>query len=200
MRAEPASRSAASHRRGVIRLVAPTAVCLLAAASFAACSGDDDAGGRTITSGGLTVGGLDTADATVPRGGFGEQSFLGFDGETATFAQFLGKPLVVNFWGSWCVPCIKEMPEFESVHQELGDKVTFIGVNVQDSVADAQAMADKTGVTYTLVRDPRNELLGWIGGVSMPTTAFVDASGNVRNVISKQLSTDELKAEIEAIR
>ncbi|MCC6437011.1 MAG: TlpA family protein disulfide reductase [Acidimicrobiales bacterium] len=173
-------------------------LALAGALLLAACTGDDGAAGGTTSGGGLTVGGLETSD-TMPDGNIAERSFEDFEGEEGTFEDFIGKPMVVNFWGSWCAPCIKEMPDFEAVHQELGERVTFVGVNVQDTVEQAQQMAEATGVTYPLVRDTRNELLSWVGGVSMPTTAFVSADGTVVKVVSKTLSPDELRTEIEAI-
>jgi len=160
-----------------------------------ACGGSD---GRTASGGGLTVGGLDTEE-TVPDDRVDQLAFVDFDGRAGTFGEFVGKPMVVNFWASWCAPCIKEMPDFETVHQELGDQVTFIGVNVVDQVADAQRMVENTGVTYTLVRDPKRALLAWFGGTQMPTTAFVDRTGKVVAVRTKALGPDELRAEIEAI-
>lgn len=164
-----------------------------------ACSGSDDGGGVTASSGGLTVGGLDRTDQTLPGDQVGELAFTDFAGKEGTFAQFAGKPLVVNFWASWCAPCIKEMPDFETVHQEVKDEVTFVGVNVVDQVSDAERMAEKTGVTYQLVRDPKRSLLAWFGGTQMPTTAFVDAEGRVVKVVTKALSADELRGEIEAL-
>jgi thiol-disulfide isomerase/thioredoxin len=184
-------------RRARCRRAVVAAALSLAGGLLSACTGDDD--GAT-TAGGLTVGGLETVSPTVPDGSVAGLSFMDFDGKEGTFEQFVGKPLVVNFWGSWCTPCIKEMPDFEAVHQALGDAVSFVGVNVQDTVADASKMAELTGVTYPLVRDPRNELLAWFGGAGMPTTAFVNADGRVVEVVSKQLSPEALRAEIEAIR
>ncbi|MEZ5260480.1 MAG: TlpA disulfide reductase family protein [Acidimicrobiales bacterium] len=176
-------------------MVALTLTCLLA---LGACTGSEDDDGGAASAGGLTVGGLESSD-TTPADNIADQRFTNFDGSEGTFEQFLGKPMVVNFWGSWCVPCITEMPDFEAVHRELGGTVTFVGVNVQDTVEQAQEMAGSTGVTYPLVRDVRNELLGWVGGVNMPTTAFVRADGTVAKVVSKKLDQDELRAEIEAL-
>ncbi len=172
------------------------AVAVAGLVLFGACGADDTA---ARSGGGLTVGGLDT-EQTLPGGQVGKLGFVGFDGAAGTFAEFAGRPLVVNFWASWCVPCIKEMPAFEQLHQELGDSVGFVGVNVVDQQADAERMVDKTGVTYRLVRDPKSNLLNWFGGIQMPTTAFVDARGKVVKVATRALSPDELRAEIEAIR
>ena len=172
------------------------AVAVAGLVLFGACGADDT---TARSGGGLTVGGLDT-EHTLPGGQVGKLDFVGFDGAAGTFAEFAGRPLVVNFWASWCVPCIKEMPAFEQLHQELGDSVGFVGVNVVDQQADAERMVDKTGVTYRLVRDPKSNLLNWFGGIQMPTTAFVDARGKVVKVATRALSPDELRAEIEAIR
>ena len=170
-------------------------VVLGVAALLGACSGSDD----TVSGGGLTVRGLDTEE-TIPRDRVDDLAFTDFDGTEGTFGDLVGKPMVVNFWASWCVPCIKEMPAFEAVHQELGDRVTFIGVNVVDQPSDAARMVEQTGVTYKLVRDPKRTLLAWFGGTQMPTTAFVDSTGRVVAVLTESLTADELRREIEKLR
>ena len=175
------------------------AVALAGLLVVGACVGDGGGGAQTASSDGLTIGGLDTSDASLPADRISDQPFTDFDDKAGTFGQFAGKPLVVNFWASWCVPCVTEMPEFESVHQELIDEVTFVGVNVVDQLSDARTMAERTGVTYLLVRDPRGSLLRWAGGTQMPTTAFVDADGAVRKVVTRSLSADELRTEIRAL-
>ena len=176
-------------------LVVLCTAVLAASTTLGACSGSDD----TRSGGGLTVRGLDTEE-TLPRDRVDDLAFTGFDGKDGTFGELIGKPMVVNFWASWCVPCIKEMPAFETVHQEVGDRVTFIGVNVVDQPADAARMVEQTGVTYKLVRDPRRSLLAWFGGTQMPTTAFVDSSGRVVEVLTQSLSADELRRAIEKLR
>src|SRR5207248_10634891 len=65
-----------------------------------------------------------------------------------------GRPLVINFWASWCVPCRKEMPAFEAVHRRRGDRVSFIGIDRQDDRSDALRFLARTGVSYPLGYDP----------------------------------------------
>lgn len=119
-----------------------------------------------------------------------------FDGGHGTFADYRGRPLVVNFWASWCVPCVSEMPGFESVHTALGDSVAFLGLNVTDNLDAARDLADRTGVTYDLGRDPTGDIVTALGGVNMPTTVLVDRDGRVVWVTSGKLEPDALEREI----
>lgn len=149
---------------------------------------------------------LDNDVATVPSLGEGEDTvgrpaptsdYTTFDGEEASVADYAGTPMVVNFFASWCVPCVREMPAFEQVHQDLGDQVAFVGVNVQDSETEGQAIVDDTGITYDVGRDPDGSLLASFGGVAMPTTVLVDADGTIVRVLSGATSAEELRAAID---
>src|SRR5947208_5344608 len=88
-----------------------------------------------------------------------DASFKRLDGSTAGFADYRGKPVVVNFFSSTCVPCLTEMPALEQVHQELGPAVAFVGMNAEDTVEDGRAIVAKTGVTWDIGRDPDDALL-----------------------------------------
>ncbi len=149
---------------------------------------------------------LDNDVASVPSLGEGEDTvgrpaptsdYTTFDGEEASVADYAGTPMVVNFFASWCVPCVREMPAFEQVHQDLGDQVAFVGVNVQDSETEGQAIVDDTGITYDVGRDPDGSLLASFGGVAMPTTVLVDADGTIVRVLSGATSAEELRAAID---
>lgn len=119
-----------------------------------------------------------------------------FAGEQASLADYEGTPLVVNFFASWCVPCVNEMPDFEQVHQELGDEVAFVGLAVRESQEDSEGIVEETGVTYDLGRDPMGDLLTALGGVAMPTTVLVDADGTVTSVSNGELSAAELAEKV----
>src|ERR1700716_3473909 len=73
-----------------------------------------------------------------------------FDGSTFTLSNALktGKPVVVNFWASWCGPCADEAPILQDAARRYSDRVTFVGVDVQDVDGDAQAFIHKYGITY----------------------------------------------------
>jgi thiol-disulfide isomerase/thioredoxin len=117
-------------------------------------------------------------------------------GETTTFGELAGRPLVVNFFGAWCAPCIVEMPEFERVHQRLGDDVRFVGISESESAESGRRIVEQTGVTYQLGRDPTGSVLQAFGGVNMPTTVFVDSEGTIVRVANGKLSETELEQTI----
>ena len=138
--------------------------------------------------------GRDPAGQPLPDGNF---SMLA--GGLGSFADYRGAPLVVNFFASWCVPCVAEMPAFESVHQELGAEVGFLGVNLRDGVADATALVERTGVTYDIARDPDGELAGDLGVVAMPSTVFVSSDGTIVATHAGELSADDLRGRLGAL-
>lgn len=167
------------------RLVPP----LLALAVALGCGGGGDNGGSGSDPAAATTGPASAAADQVPLDRF--------DGGRVSLADYRGRPLVVNFFASWCAPCIKEMPEFETVHRELGDEVAFLGVNVRDRLEDGRRLASQTGVTFDLVRDARGDLLVAVGGNAMPTTAFVTPDGRLVLVQSRSYRADSLRAAIE---
>lgn len=121
-----------------------------------------------------------------------------FDGAPARLADLGGgKAMVVNFFASWCGPCVREMPDFEEVHGRRGAEVRFVGINLQDSVAAATQLIVDTGVTYDVVRDERGELFRAVDGFGMPTTVFLSAAGDIVDLHSGELSPGALETRID---
>ena len=108
---------------------------------------------------------------------------LDLEGQPHRLSEIDG-PIVLNFWASWCEPCIEEMPEFEEVSQELAGRVTFIGVNDGESPETAREFAeDVTGVTYLVLLDPTSSMTnGPYPLVGRPTTFFIGADGIIEDL------------------
>ncbi|MCY3926293.1 MAG: TlpA disulfide reductase family protein [bacterium] len=119
-----------------------------------------------------------------------------FDGSEGSLADFAGTPTVINFWASWCPPCITEMPAFEAVHRELGPNVAFLGVNVGDEPGAARELAERTGVTYPLAEDPDSAIFRAFGGLGMPTTVLVDGHGTIMHMVASRLKAQDLRGLI----
>lgn len=161
----------ASHRSRVLGVI----LVLVVAACSSGGSGDSAVVGPPVT----------------------ERSFETFEGELTSLRAFSGEPLVVNFWASWCPPCIAEMPEFERVHLARRDEVRFVGLNTQDSLARAETLAEQTGVTYLLGLDPDGLLFRDFEVIAMPSTYFVDAAGTIVHRHAGILSEDQLHQLID---
>jgi thiol-disulfide isomerase/thioredoxin len=101
-------------------------------------------------------------------------------GGSLSLAEFRGKVVVVNLWGSWCGPCRREQPELERVWREYRERgVQFLGVNVRDGEVAARAFQEEFGVTYPSFFDPSAGLTFKLKSQVVPTTYVIDAEGNI---------------------
>ena len=104
------------------------------------------------------------------------------DGNEVKLSDFFGKPIVVNFWASWCGPCKMEMPDFQDKYLELGSEVTFLMVNMTDgsreTVDIASAFIAEQGYTFPVLYDTASSAAMTYSVYSLPTTFFIDAQGN----------------------
>jgi len=125
---------------------------------------------------------------------------LRLDDSTIGIGDLLdGRPLVVNLWFSTCQPCKREMPAIEAAHEEYGDRVRFIGVNVQDSPETASSFARDLDIGYEILRDPDGNLTAAAGVATFPMTFFVSANGVIISQIAGEMSTDEIEAGVAGV-
>lgn len=112
-------------------------------------------------------------------------------------SDFRGRPLVVNFFASWCPACITELPSFERAAQDYSGRVAFLGVDEQDDAAAGLSLARDARVTYPLVQDTSDgRLFRLIHGTGMPTTVFLDSNRTIRQVYSGELSGELLRQRL----
>lgn len=103
-----------------------------------------------------------------------------FSGGEITLSSLKGKPVVINFWASWCIPCREEAPGLERVWRAYKDKgVTFIGVDIQDKESDARAYLKEFNVTYPNGPDLKGKITIDYGVSGIPVTFFVNREGRI---------------------
>lgn len=141
----------------------------------------------------------DSDPAPAPEGTAAPATtFALFDGTTATLADYQGRPVVVNFWASWCPSCVAEMSAaFKPAQERLGDDVAFLGINVQDERDKALQLVDETGVLFDLAEDPLGELYLALEGLGMPFTVLIDADGRIVHEHNGPLTEQQLVDLIE---
>ena len=103
------------------------------------------------------------------------------EGNAHKLSDFRGKPVVVNFWASWCGPCKSEMPDFQEIYDAYGEEIHFLMVNMtdgsQETVESASSYIEKSGYTFPVYYDTDMDAVYTYGVFSIPTTYFFDAEG-----------------------
>jgi cytochrome c biogenesis protein CcmG/thiol:disulfide interchange protein DsbE len=122
------------------------------------------------------------------------------DGARAvSLADFKGKPMLINFFGAWCVPCRAELPLLQQSHAAVGSKVAFVGIDTTDSRSEAVDLLNGTHVTYPAAYDPKGTLKGAYGVRAMPTTFFVRADGTIADQVAGKLTSASLDEGLRSV-
>lgn len=104
---------------------------------------------------------------------------VGVDGERVSLGDFTGRPVVVNFWASWCVPCREEMPALQATSERLAGRVAFVGINYQDTASSAADFEREVGAKYPSGLDGDGAVASRYAVQGLPTTVLVDARGRI---------------------
>ena len=124
------------------------------------------------------------------------------DGNAVQLSDYFGKPLVLNFWASWCGPCKSEMPAFQQAYEQE-DGVQFLLVNMtggRETQADAEALLEEEGYTFPVLFDLDLDAAMTYGVAALPTTYFLDAEGNLVAWAQGAINEQTLQQGLDMIR
>lgn len=125
------------------------------------------------------------------------------DGNEARLSDLRGKPVVVNFWASWCAPCKSEMPDFEDAFLEYGEEIHFVMVNMTDggreTVETAKAFVEAEGYTFPVYYDTDYSAAITYGVNTIPASYFIDADGCAVARAAGMLDRETLQVGIDMI-
>lgn len=134
---------------------------------------DDDV---TLTSGNDLAPSIGTNAAVTGRQ-FPAVDVVTLSGDSLSTADLVGRPMIINFWYSSCLPCKRELPAFAAVHAKFGDRVRFVGVDSLPPSQHEEDFARGKGVKYELLYDANGELTSAVGIANFPQTLAIDAHG-----------------------
>ena len=126
------------------------------------------------------------------------------EGNEVHLTDFVGKPIVLNFWASWCGPCKMEMPDFNEKYLELGEEVQFLMINMTDgsreTVAIASEFIKESGYSFPVFYDTKMDAANTYGAYSLPMTFFIDAEGYPVARATGAIDAETLMRGIDMIR
>jgi peroxiredoxin len=116
-------------------------------------------------------------------------TFTSLDGEAVQLSDYQGKVLFVNFWGTYCPPCLAEMPDLQAAYEKLAtDDFVILGVNVEESPEKVAAWTQENGITFPIAISEDGTINPVLALHRMPSTWFIDADGILRGKIEGQMS------------
>ena len=153
--------------------------------------------------GGYAIGKTMFASSPVLKAGDKPPAFklVDLDGNVHDSSEYRGKPLIINFWGTFCPPCRDEMPALQSVYEQWKDKgVQLVGINLSEDKLSVQSFAGQVGAKFPILLDRNRQTERAFNLKQYPTTFFIRADGTIEDVvIGGPLSEDLIRGHIERI-
>lgn len=125
------------------------------------------------------------------------------EGNAVKLSDFIGKPVILNFWASWCGPCQMEMPDFNEAYADYGEDLHFLMVNMtdgsQETLETAKAFVKESGYSFPVYYDTDMDAAATYGVISLPTTFFINAEGHAITYANGMIDAEVLKLGIDMI-
>lgn len=136
----------------------------------------------------------------VPKEAAPDFTIEQFEGGSFSLSEHKGRPVVVNFFASWCIPCKAESSALDKVYQESKiNNVAFIGISIQDTAEKAKAFVKENGITFPTGLDEDGSIKESFGVYGVPVTYFIDKNGIINYIHAGILTEDLIRYELEKI-
>lgn len=144
--------------------------------------------------------GIDLAPAPIKGHPAPELVLNTTTGEQVRLSDFKGKPVLINFWATWCPPCRAETPDLQAIHRELGDELVIFSVNVtsQDG-GDVEGFMNEFGVTFDVALDVDGTAGRSYNVLGLPTTVFIDRDGIINEVFAGAVNKAYIEAKLSEL-
>lgn len=116
------------------------------------------------------------------------------NGQTVSLASLKGKPVFLNFWATWCPPCVGEMPDIQRMYAKYGDKVHFVIVNIDGTKPDVTAFMENHAFSFPVALDMNGSAASAYAVQAIPTSYIIDADSNVVDSHIGALSAGDMES------
>lgn len=182
----------------VVALVAALALALLAYNVLAGGSQAGNSGTQVTTSSSAAL----SADALM-LSDFDATVYSDLGDATPLTKLSDGRPLVINFWTTWCPYCMDEMPDFQAIYDDYADRVSFAFVDgtdgARETIEDAKAWVDDSGYTLPFYYDTKRQAVMAFGVSSYPTTVVVSPEGEILAIADGRIDADKMRAALDSL-
>lgn len=153
--------------------------------------------------GGYAVGNSLFSKSVVLKSGDAAPNFklAGLDGKVHDLEEYEGKPLILNFWGTFCPPCRNEMPALQKQYEKWQDQgLELVGINLSEDKLTVESFIRQVGVSFPILQDKDKKIERAYGLKQYPTTFFITPKGKIQEVvIGGLLSEEEIEARVERL-
>jgi thiol-disulfide isomerase/thioredoxin len=139
------------------------------------------------------------AEVTAPYPGYRAPDFAfeDLDGNTVRLSELRGKPVLLNFWATWCPPCRKEIPDLQKFYEQYGDRITLLGIDWGEDAEEVKRFLRRYGATYTNLLDKDGKFFVLYRLTGLPSSYWIDEEGIIRGL---WLGAMEIEDMVEGFR
>lgn len=128
-------------------------------------------------------------------------SLVDLDGKTHKLSDYKGQGVLLNFWGTWCKPCKREMPAINDQYKQFkGQGIQILGINIAQPDLEVSSYTDKLGVKFPILLDKTKSVMRVYNVDPLPTTVLVDKEGKIARIITGEMTEKDIKKYLTSIK